>query len=106
MLNEKIRQLREASGFTQVELAKVLSVSKQAVSNWENNNILPSIEMLIRIADFFGVTTDYLLGKEQVCRISVDGLTAEQIQHINALIRDIVGCTPPCGAERKTAKGC
>ena len=42
MLNERIRQLREARGMTQVELARQLSVTKQSVSNWENNNIQPS----------------------------------------------------------------
>ena len=62
MLNERIKQLRTERNLTQVDLAKRLSVSKQAVSNWENDNIQPSIEMLIRIADYFSVSTDYLLG--------------------------------------------
>ena len=40
-------------GYTQVSLAQKLNVSKQAVSNWENGNIQPSIDMLIRLADRF-----------------------------------------------------
>ena len=56
--------MRVQQGYTQVSLAKKLSVSKQAVSNWENGNIQPSIDMLLRIADLFSVTTDYLLGRE------------------------------------------
>ncbi len=89
MLNERIRQLREAGGMTQVELAKRLSVSKQAVSNWENNNIQPSVETVIALADFFGVTVDDLLGRADQKVLSVEGLTDVQIQHVNALIRDL-----------------
>ena len=63
MLNERIRQLREARGMTQVELARQLSVTKQSVSNWENNNIQPSVEIAVAIADYFGVKLDVLLGR-------------------------------------------
>ena len=56
MLNEKIREIRLAKKMSQVELAKTLSVTKQSVSNWENDNIQPSIEMLVKIADAFQPT--------------------------------------------------
>lgn len=90
MLNELIRQLREARGMTQVELARQLSVTKQAVSNWENNNIQPSVEMAVAIADFFGVTLDDLLGRSEQRQLCVEGLTDEQIQHLNAIVRDLL----------------
>ena len=64
MLSDKIKTLRTARGINQIELAKSLGVTKQCVSNWENDNIQPSVEMLIKIASFFMVTTDYLLGLE------------------------------------------
>ena len=88
-LNENIKQLRIRSGLNQVELGKRLNVSKQCVSNWENDNILPSVTMLVRIADFFGVTTDFLLGREQSEIISADGLTEEQASHIRLLVKDL-----------------
>jgi transcriptional regulator with XRE-family HTH domain len=47
-----------------MDFAKLLGVTKQCVSNWEKGNVLPSIEMLERVADFFRVSTDYLLGME------------------------------------------
>ena len=50
MLNENIKKLRLARGISQVELAAELNVSKQCVSNWENDNIQPSVEMLVKIA--------------------------------------------------------
>ncbi len=90
MLNERIRQLREAKNLTQVQLAAKLSVTKQSVSNWENNYIQPSVEMVMAIADVFGVTVDYLLERTDKQQICVDGLTDEQIQHINAIIKDIL----------------
>ncbi len=89
MLNENIRALRTVRHLSQVELAKGLHVSKQCISNWENDNILPSVEMLVKIAKFFGVTTDALLGIENVKTVSVDGLTDVQIDHIKLLIEDL-----------------
>ena len=76
---------------SQVELAKSLHVSKQCTSNWENDNILPSVEMLVKIAKFFGVTTDALLGLESTNTVSVDGLTDVEIDHIKLLIEDLRG---------------
>lgn len=80
-----------ACGITQVQLAKSLGVTKQSVSNWENDNIQPSIDMLIRIAEFFQVSTDYMLGLETKNTIDVTELTNEEIAHIRFIISDIVG---------------
>lgn len=88
-LNENIKELRLARGMNQVEFAKRLNVTKQCVSNWENDNVLPSIEMLERIADFFSVSTDYLLGREQALFIKADGLTEEQLAHVQILVDDL-----------------
>ena len=51
MFGSVIRELRQARNLNQVQLAKELKVTKQTVSNWENNNISPSIEMLVNIAN-------------------------------------------------------
>ena len=53
MFGDRIKLLRHSYNLSQVQLAEKLKVSKQTVSNWENNNILPSVEMLISIASFF-----------------------------------------------------
>ena len=89
LLGSRIRELRTAHGLNQVAFAAKLSVTKQTVSNWENSNILPSIEMLTQIADFFHTTTDYLLGRDNKRLIDVSGLTEEQFAHINLIIQDI-----------------
>ena len=74
-----LSEISEDDWKTIEDFAKKLSVTKQCVSNWENDNVLPSIEMLVRIADFFGVSTDYLLGRCQDNFINTNGLTEEQI---------------------------
>ena len=90
MLNIRIKELRTSYGLTQVDFAKQLSISKQAVSNWENNNIQPSIDMLLKIADFFGVSTDYLLGRNNDYSLDTNGLSSVEIAHIQMLISDIL----------------
>ncbi len=88
-LNENIKRLRLSRNLSQVDLAKSLGVTKQSISNWENDNIQPSIEMLIRISNFFSVSTDHLLGLENKNYIEVSGLTERQLAHITAIIDDI-----------------
>ena len=89
MFGDQIKELRQAAGLSQVQLAAKLNVSKQSVSNWENNNIMPSIDMLIRISKTFSVSADYLLGLENRQTLDVSGLSAEQILHLQALINDL-----------------
>lgn len=91
MFGEMIRKLRTAHSLNQVQLAGKLGVSKQTVSNWENNNILPSIEMLVKTAEFFSVSADYLLELDSRRYIEATGLTDTQLAHIQQVIRDIVG---------------
>lgn len=90
MFGEQIKNLRTLKGLNQVELAKFLGVTKQSVSNWENENIMPSIDMLIKIAEFFNVTTDYLLGLSEKRTLNTEGLTDLQISHIQEIINDII----------------
>lgn len=72
-----------------MELAKELNVTKQSVSNWENDNIQPSVEMPEKIANVFSVSTDYLLGNNPRECIDVSDLPAEVIAHIRLLIEDL-----------------
>ena len=89
MLNEKIKELRLSYKLSQVELAKKLGVSKQCVSNWENDNVLPSVDMLTKIAKLFNVSTDYLLDLDDCEKVSVSGLSEKQIAHIKLIIQDM-----------------
>lgn len=88
MLNHQIRTLRLVRGMSQVELARRLGVTKQSVSNWENDNIQPSIEMLKKLADIFSVSTDYLLGLEKEEFIDVSGLPPGVVTHLRQVVED------------------
>lgn len=90
-LNENIKMLRLNNHLSQVDVAKRLCVSKQCVSNWENDNVLPSIDMLEKLADLFCVSTDFLLGRVSQTTIDVSGLTDIQISHIRHIVNDLKG---------------
>ncbi|MBC2398001.1 helix-turn-helix domain-containing protein [Clostridium tetanomorphum] len=60
-LKNKIKNERLKKGLSQPELAKIMNVSKQTISNWENGNRIPDVLTLKKLADFFDVSTDYLL---------------------------------------------
>lgn len=59
-----LRDLRLERDLTQGEIASEIGVSPQAISKWETENGLPDVTQLIPLADFFGVTVDYLLGHD------------------------------------------
>ena len=89
MFGEMLKMMRKSRNLNQVQLAAQLNVTKQTMSNWENNNILPSIEMLVKISHYFSVSTDYLLELDNRFYLEVSGLTVEPIAHIQQIINDI-----------------
>lgn len=91
MFYERIKELRLSLGINQVRFASKLGVTKQCVSNWENGNLQPSMDMLIRIAQTFSVSADYLLGLSDKPSLDVNGLSSEQILHLRAIVDDIRG---------------
>ena len=73
---EKLVKLRTSKGVTQEEVARSLSVSNKTVSKWENGASTPDLPMLVGLANYYGITTDALLGlseekkrstREEVC---------------------------------------
>lgn len=58
-----LKALREDKDLNQGELAKYMNVDRSTVGKWESNSSKPDYEKLIRLADYFNVTTDYLLGR-------------------------------------------
>lgn len=92
MFDERLKELRKSLGINQIEFGKRLNVTKQCISNWENNNIMPSIDMLIRISKTFSVSADYLLGLDDQRTLNVTGLSAEQIFHLQAIVDDLKQC--------------
>ena len=90
MLNERIRELRRAFGLSQAELAGAMNVSKQCVSNWENDNVQPSIDMLVKLAYYFRVTTGYLLWRDEKDALDLSGLSDRERAHLKLLVLDLL----------------
>ncbi len=63
-LGERLKKLRKDNRITQEALAEYLGISYQAVSKWENGQGFPDISLLPALSNFFGVSSDYLLGIE------------------------------------------
>ena len=61
----RLFELRNEKGLSQRQLAKIFKISQSTYNNWENAKTQPTIESLIAIADYFGVTLDYLVGRER-----------------------------------------
>jgi len=81
MFGHILKTLREDRDLKQEDIAKYLNVDRSTVGKWENNSSKPDFEKLIKIANFFNVSTDYLLGK-------TDNTTDEQY-YLNGETRQI-----------------
>ena len=64
ILADKIINERKKNGWSQEELAERLSVSRQSVSKWESAQAVPDLQKILKMAEIFGVSTDYLLKDE------------------------------------------
>lgn len=85
---ENLRKLRQNRNLTQKELGAMVGLSKAVVSKYENSMGYPTYDVLIRIARYSGVTTDYLLGVSNNKAVDVSGLTDSQIDTIQQLISE------------------
>lgn len=89
MLGDQIKKVRTSYKLSQYEFSKMLNISKQSVSNWENNNIVPTVDMLKTIALKFSVSSDYLLELDDRFIVDVTGLPVETVAHIQLIINDL-----------------
>ena len=71
---------------TQTQVAKRLNLSKASISGYETNVKYPSTDVLVSLANFYGVSVDFLLGLEPRSMVSVEGLTPSQKNLILTLI--------------------
>lgn len=72
-ISELIKQERTNRGWSQEELAKRLSISRQSISKWESGTALPNTEQLIKLSDIFEVSLDVLIkGDEKIEKKVID----------------------------------
>lgn len=58
-----LKDLRREKAISQAKLAEILGLTQDSVSLWEKGKSIPATQYIIKLADFFGVSTDYLLGR-------------------------------------------
>lgn len=79
-LGDRLSELRLDRQELQKDIAELLHVSAGTVSNYETGTHLPTVEALGELADHFGVSADFLLGRTK-CRLSTDALNKEFVDH-------------------------
>ncbi len=65
-LGERIKMLRESAGLSQMELSRKIDISQASIARYELNKTEPKASDIVKIAEFFGVSTDYLLGLSEI----------------------------------------
>lgn len=78
MFAQRLRELRKRDGVSQAAVAQMLGISQQAVGKWEKGRATPEPQALARIAQFFSVSADYLIG----CSDGTMGYSGAQGHHI------------------------
>ena len=63
---DRLKELRVEKNITQEELGKLVNMSKMAISHWEKGHSEPSITQLIILSNYFEVSVDYLIGKNEI----------------------------------------
>ena len=78
-LKERLKKLRTSHKYSQEHMSKILKISLSSYQKYERekNSITPSLDVLMRIADFYNVSLDYLLGRETGEPDALDALAAE-----------------------------
>lgn len=100
IFSKRLKELRESKGLYQGDVARLLGVTRQAISQYERGEREPSYEMLEKLADYFNVDMNYLLGKEDRSTYYIDPQTAELAQEIfdnkqlRMLINDAMDASP------------
>jgi len=85
IIHERLQTIRYERGLSQAYLAKKLGISATTVNAWETATSKPHVEFVIKLAKFFNVTTDYLLGMDDApYLLDISELTATQREELLA----------------------
>lgn len=105
MIENRIKELRKSRGLNQTILADIIGTSQQSISSIENGKKLPSIDIVINVAKYFNVTTDYLLGvstkkRDLECQMKMDAeieqyydivMSLQELDEINQeIVKEII----------------
>ncbi|MCC8192379.1 MAG: helix-turn-helix domain-containing protein [Ruminococcus sp.] len=84
---DRIKNAREKNNLTQTDLAKKMFVTRSSVNAWEMGITIPSTERLAELTTVLNVSADYLLGLDDVEKVSLSDLTEEQKRLVYELVK-------------------
>lgn len=87
MVSERIKELREAAGYSQSQLAKKLDVTRSSVNAWEMGLSTPTTQYIVAISRLFHVSADYILGIENELSVSLASYNEEEIALLWSLMK-------------------
>lgn len=92
-LGKRIFDIRKSHGLTQEEFANMFSVTRQAVSNWENDKAYPDLHTLVEISDKFNITLDVLVKEDERMIESIDRerISGRDIERERTIIDSFTG---------------
>ena len=89
MISDKLKRLREEKKYSQSPLARILNVTRSSVNAWELGISVPSTQYIVKLAQLYKVSSDYLLGIDETATISVEGLSEKEttavVESVNCL---------------------
>lgn len=88
-LEKRLTELRHQRNLTQVEVGKAINVSSSLISAYEIGGRTPTLTILVKLARFYHVTTDYLLGCESKSQLSLDGLSPKDKEAVETIIKSL-----------------
>lgn len=91
-LPERLKRLRQSMHLSQKQLARLLRVDRSTISSYESGVRQPPLDTLSRIADVFGVSTDYLLGRTSDLSFDIFDLTGEDTALLYSIPNNTVLC--------------
>ena len=62
---ESLKYQREVFGLNKLELAKKTGISHQNICRWEKNEVIPNVDFCVKLADFYGISLDELVGRDK-----------------------------------------
>lgn len=93
MMVKNLKKLRNKKGVSQREIAKAVMVSQQSINKYENHDVEPDIGTLIKMADYFNVSLDYLVGREY-CAEDIEGtqiaVSREDIDELKSSVENFI----------------
>lgn len=86
-----LKKLRKIKGLTQTEVAQFIGITQNSYSYWENDKVKIDNASIIKLADFFGVTVDFLLGREEFSSTEkAGGLSETRRMVVNPIEEDLI----------------